>query len=242
LRERRPAMSTFEDLTFSLEDFSGIVRLFPLPNLVLFPHVMQPLHIFEPRYRELLEDALAGDGLIALAVLAPGWEADYEGRPPLYPVACLGRIATHCRLEDGTYNVLLLGLRRVRLLRELAATRRFRRAKVAVCEDQHPPQQAAARAGLQRKLRQAFLRILPLLPDAQEQLDQLLGSDVSLAVLTDVISYMLDIGLPEKQALLAEANVQRRAELLLAHLSALAAEAAVGPAGAEPFPPLFSAN
>ena len=65
-------MSTFEDLSFSFEDFSGTVRLFPLPNLVLFPHVMQPLHVFEPRYRELLEDALEDDRLIALIEAALG--------------------------------------------------------------------------------------------------------------------------------------------------------------------------
>ena len=65
-------MSTFDELSLSREDFSGKVRLFPLPNLVLFPHVMQPLHIFEPRYRDLLEDALAGDRLIAMAVLTLG--------------------------------------------------------------------------------------------------------------------------------------------------------------------------
>ena len=113
-------MSTFDYFSFSVESFSGKVRLFPLPNLVLFPHVMQPLHIFELRYRDLLEDALAGDRLIAMSVLVPGWERNYEGRPRLHPMACLSRITTHCRLSDGTYNVLLLGLRRVRLLRELA--------------------------------------------------------------------------------------------------------------------------
>jgi Lon protease-like protein len=164
-------MSEFEDLATLPADFSGTVRLFPLPNLVLFPHVMQPLHIFEPRYRELLEDALAGDQLIAMALLRPGWEDDYEGRPPIYPVACLGRIATHHRLEDGTYNVLLLGARRVRLLREVDPARSFRRARVEVFEDVSLPNEAGARADLQHRLRQAFLRILPTLPHAQEQLD-----------------------------------------------------------------------
>ena len=74
-----------------LTHFAGTARLFPLPNLVLFPHVMQPLHIFEPRYREMTADALATDRLIALALLQPGWEADYDGKPAVYPVACLGR-------------------------------------------------------------------------------------------------------------------------------------------------------
>ncbi|MHC4179823.1 MAG: LON peptidase substrate-binding domain-containing protein, partial [Planctomycetota bacterium] len=200
-------MSSFEDLSFSLEHFSGRVRLFPLPNLVLFPHVMQPLHVFEPRYRNLLEDALDDDRLIAMATLAPGWESDYEGRPPLYPVACLGRITTYHRLDDGTYNVLLLGLRRVRVVRELTPASSFREAEVELCEDYVPPARATVRAALRRKLRNALLETLPSLPEAQEQLDQLLGADVSLGVLTDVISYMLDLDLSDKEALLAQTDV-----------------------------------
>jgi uncharacterized protein len=125
-------MSSFDDLSHSFEDFSGKVRLFPLPNLVLFPHVMQPLHIFEPRYRHLLEDALAGDHLIAMALLAPGWQKDYDGSPPLHPVACLGRITTYHKLDDGTYNLLLLGLRRIRVVRELAGDKKFREAEVVL--------------------------------------------------------------------------------------------------------------
>ena len=110
------SMSSADDPSTESVEFSGRVRLFPLPNLVLFPHVMQPLHVFEPRYRCLLEDSLASDRLIAMALLAPGWENDYEGRPPLYPMACLGRVTSFHRLDDGTYNLLLLGLHRVRLV------------------------------------------------------------------------------------------------------------------------------
>jgi len=235
-------MGTFEDLSFSFDDFSGKVRLFPLPNLVLFPHVMQPLHVFEPRYRDLLEDAIHGDRLIAMAILQPGWEADYEGRPPLEPIACLGRITSFHRLDDGTYNVLLLGLRRVRLVRELEPTHSFREAEVEVREDAYPADQVSVRAALQQRLRDAFVRILPLLPEAQEQLDHLLSADVDLGVLTDVISYTLDIDLGEKETLLAEVNVHRRAELLLRHLSAAASEHARGESVSMGFPPQFSAN
>ena len=78
--------------TSPLANFAGVARLFPLPNLVFFPHVMQPLHIFEPRYRQMTADALAGDRLIALTLLQPGWEDQYEGRPAVHPVACLGRV------------------------------------------------------------------------------------------------------------------------------------------------------
>jgi uncharacterized protein len=235
-------MAIFEDIESIPADFAGQVRLFPLPNLVLFPHVMQPLHIFEPRYRALLEDALEHDRLIAMATLRPGWESDYEGRPAVYPIACLGRIATHHRLDDGTYNLLLFGLRRVKLIRELEPQQLFRLAEVEVCEDCSPPQEAAVRTELQRRLRQAFLRIIPILPEAQEQLDHLLGSDVSLGVMTDVIGYVLDIGIAEKQKLLAEVSVHRRAEMLLAHLTAAAEEHSLGPAGPSGFPPTFSPN
>ena len=235
-------MSTFDDLSFSFEDFSGKVRLFPLPNLVLFPHVMQPLHVFEPRYRDLLEDALEGDRLIAMAILQPGWESDYEGRPPLYPIACLGRVTTHHRLEDGTYNVLLLGLRRVRLLRELEPIRSYREAEVEICEDYNPPQTATIRGLLHRRLRDAFLKIVPMMPEAQEQLDQLLGTDVALEMLTDVISYMLELDLPDKETLLAQVDVHRRAELLLKHLSAAAAEHEHARSDTITFPPQFSVN
>ena len=235
-------MPTFDEASFCIETFSGTARLFPLPNLVLFPYVMQPLHVFEPRYRALLEDALAGDGLIAMALLAPGWQDDYEGRPPLYPTACLGRITAHFRLADGTYNVLLLGLRRVRIVRELAPARHFREAKVELYEDFHPAHQAARQAALQQALREALVRILPLLPEAREQLDQLLGDDVPLGMLTDIIGYMLDMELAQKHALFTEVDVHRRAELLLAHLSRAAVDLAPTDSAALCFPPRFSHN
>jgi Lon protease-like protein len=235
------SMASFEDYSSSLEEFAGTVRLFPLPNLVLFPHVMQPLHIFEPRYRDLFEAALAGDGLIAMALLAPGWESDYEGRPPLYPVACLGRIAAHHRLDDGSFNVLLVGMRRVRLLEELAPANSYREARVELLQDVAPSTESGRRTELRKRLRREFLRILPNLPQAEDQLDQLLAGDVSLSTLTDIISYMLDIELAQKQALLAELNVRRRAESLLDQVAtAVAATPSRSVAG--PFPPEIGLN
>ena len=82
--------------------------LFPL-GAVLFPGGRMALRIFEPRYVQMLEDALAGDQLIAMALLQPGWESDYEGRPPIFQVTCLGRVVTHARLASGHYNILLQG-------------------------------------------------------------------------------------------------------------------------------------
>ena len=99
-------MSNLEDLSFKPEQFSGQARLFPLPNLVLFPHVIQPLHIFEPRYVEMLEDAVADDRLIAMSLLEPGWEENYEGRPAVAQVACLGRVITWQRQPKSRYAVV----------------------------------------------------------------------------------------------------------------------------------------
>jgi ATP-dependent Lon protease len=235
-------MSSFEDLSLVPQDFSGKVRVFPLPNLVLFPHVMQPLHIFEPRYRHLLEDALATDRLIAMALLAPGWESDYEGRPALCPMACLGRVTTYHRLDDGTYNMLLLGLQRVRLLREIQPHKPYREAEVVLCEDSYPVCPGPTCRALQQRLRDAFVRVLPLLPEAQEQMDQLLAADIPLGVLTDVVSFMLEIEIGHKETLLAEIDVHRRARMLLEHLDAIAKGQGGNNGPAAVFPPRFSVN
>ena len=80
---------------------SDLLPLFPLPNVVLFPNVFLPLHIFEPRYREMVADALADDRMIGMVLLRPGWEHDYEGRPPIYPVGTSGLITNVERLPDG---------------------------------------------------------------------------------------------------------------------------------------------
>src|SRR4051812_44153248 len=112
-------MSDLGDFQSELAQFSGQARLFPLPNLVLFPHAVQPLHVFEPRYRDLMAEAIASDQTIVMACLAPGWEAHYVARPEVYPMACLGKITTYQRLPDGRYNLLLKGISRVRLGEEL---------------------------------------------------------------------------------------------------------------------------
>lgn len=234
-------MADLEDLSFKPEEFSGLARLFPLPNLVLFPHVMQPLHIFEPRYRALLEHSLAGDNLMAIAALQPGWEKDYEGRPPIDAVACLARIATWRRLDDGRYNILLLGLRRIAVIRELPPAQPFRMAEVAVLEDEYPKRAAAARGALQRQLVQAFRQVIPSLQEAQEQLEKMLEADIDLGMLTDIIGYALDLDLRVKRLLLREPNVDRRAKLLVTHLGNVASDA-VEPPPKRPFPPEFSNN
>ncbi len=92
--------------------------IFPLPNVVLFPNVFLPLHIFEPRYREMVRDALAGDRIIGMVLPQPGYEAEYGGRPAVYPIGCAGLISHADRLDDGGFNIILRGLEKFRVLAE----------------------------------------------------------------------------------------------------------------------------
>jgi uncharacterized protein len=94
------------------------IPIFPLPNVVLFPNVFLPLHIFEPRYRQMVSEALQGDRIIGMVLLRPGWEANYEGRPAIYPVGCAGLITHAEPLSDGRYNIVLRGLEKFRIVGE----------------------------------------------------------------------------------------------------------------------------
>src|SRR5436305_13528267 len=94
------------------------IPIFPLPNVVLFPNVFLPLHIFEPRYREMVDEALKGDRIIGMVLLRPGWEGDYEGRPPVYPIGCAGVITHAERLADGRFNIVLRGMEKFRIASE----------------------------------------------------------------------------------------------------------------------------
>src|SRR5258705_2438166 len=94
------------------------IPIFPLPNVVLFPNVFLPLHIFEPRYRQMVDVALNGDRIIGMVLLRPGWERDYEGRPPVYPIGCAGVITHPERLHDGRFNIVLRGMEKFRIAAE----------------------------------------------------------------------------------------------------------------------------
>ena len=228
-----------DSLAFSSDDFSGFARLFPLPNLVMFPHVMQAMHIFEPRYRSLFEEAISDDQLIALSVLAQGWEVDYEGRPALEPMACLCRIATYQRTPEGTYNVLLLGVRRIQLQEELPPTKPFRAAEAKIVEDHVPPHFSAEEiVGLQQQLLMSFKRSMPKIPSSYEQIDELLGSQITLGMLADIVAYTAELNSSTKLSLLKMSNVVDRVHVLLNALS----KGGQSKVTRRTFPPAFSTN
>jgi Lon protease-like protein len=218
----------------SLRDFSGTARLFPLPKLVLFPHVIQGLHVFEARYRQMTADALAGDQLIAIVMLkkeddAPSDHAEIE------EVACLGEIIWHEQLVDGRYNIRLRGVSRARVVKEVPAGKLYRTARVGLMPDL-TPSDLAELSRLRRELSEA---VLPRFVDgsaAQQQLRELFDGDSPLGHVCDILSYALPLAPELKQSLLAEAHADRRAAALAESLRLHAARAD------RPFPPPFSTN
>ena len=119
--------------------------LFPLPNVVLFPNVCLPLHIFEARYREMVSDALDGDRIIGMVLLRPGWEGDYEGRPQIYQIGCAGLITHAEKTSDGRYNLVLRGFQKFRIRQE-DHQRSYRLAEVDTILEPEPPPTAGGRA------------------------------------------------------------------------------------------------
>ncbi|WP_337176936.1 LON peptidase substrate-binding domain-containing protein [Paludisphaera sp.] len=216
-----------------LKGASGRVRLFPLPGVVMFPHVVAPLHIFEPRYRRMTEDALAGDRLIAMVRLL----GDESPRPSIEVVGCLGRIIRHERLPDGRFNLLLLGRRRVRLLGEVDEPELpYRVAEAVAMEDEirGPLDEAAARKALIGRFREAIAAAAGL----DDEFFRLLEAAESLGALADVMAHSLPLDADRKQRLLAEPDVQARIFLLDGWL----AELTPSLPQARSFPPPFSAN
>ena len=188
---------------------SDLLPLFPLPNVVLFPNVFLPLHIFEPRYREMMSDALASDRMIGMVLLRPGWERDYEGRPPIYPVGCSGVLTHHERLPDGRYNLVLRGIERFRVLDEDQALS-YRRAIIEPLRE--PPLDAADRAAI---LEQRGKLESMLVPSRSSAGDPRMPASMSDEDLVNALAQYLDLEPLEKQALLEKASLRSRAESLV---------------------------
>jgi ATP-dependent Lon protease len=243
-------MHNLEDVTRLPDDFDGQVRLFPLPELVLFPHAMQPLHIFEPRYCEMLSESLKGDRLIAMATMTGGLPLSASGQPPIASTVCVGKIISHAELEDDRHNILLVGIRRAKLLREIDAGRPFRMAKVQIADDVYPTAGFEQRSDLKKSLLRAFASVIPVSESVQQNLHELMAGQMSLGPITDIIAYTLPFAAEQKLRLLADPDVDSRATDLLHLLKSGAvnfekvnSHAGTGESESGiPFPPPFSLN
>jgi Lon protease-like protein len=170
-----------------------LIPLFPLPNVVLFPQVPLPLHVFEPRYRKMVLDVQRGHQTIGMTLLQPGWEIGYHGRPPIYPIGCAGQLESCEPLENGRYNIVLKGLARFRILEEHAGEP-YRLATIAqLPEDQGP---LVELAGARREL----LAMLARLQDGPAVI--VVDGDVSHDVFVNTICQSLSLTPVERQSLL----------------------------------------
>jgi Lon protease-like protein len=172
------------------------VPLFPLPNAVLFPGVPLPLHIFEPRYREMVRDAGRGDQLIGMVLLRGEWRKEYYASPPIYPVGCAGRMVSTEPLPDGRYNILLHGVREFTVVGEHPG-HAYRVGQVEW--------RAAPEGGVPSELRTRIHALMQrFLEDREPKLMSRLVNDASLSdeLLINFLCYALDFSAMEKQALL----------------------------------------
>ncbi len=187
---------------------STLIPIFPLPNVVLFPGVFLPLHIFEQRYREMVKDTLAEDRLIGMTLLKPGWDRNADGQPPVYDVGCVGLISHIEELDDGRYNLVLRGVEKFRITREEDLTRAYRRATVDYLEEQ----MTAAEREVVRRQRHTLERLLSAVSDAP---DQPFPTNLSDDEVINALAQYLELEPIERQALLEADGVARRCAALI---------------------------
>jgi ATP-dependent Lon protease len=217
------------------------VPLFPLPGVVLFPRAVLPLHIFEDRYRAMTADALASDKTVAMALLKPGWEKSYYGRPAIEPVVCVGRILSHEKLPDGKYNFLLQGVQRARIVRENGGggdrgdETPYRTAQLQPLEETPAPE---IELEDERRLLHELFMTTPLGGiGAGRQFRQIVKAPLPTPVVADLAAFTFLEDVPLKQELLADIDVRHRVRRTVAALQQLVAtlpQAIYAPAPADP--------
>ena len=186
------------------------IPLFPLPETSLFPGVSRPFQIYEPRYRDMIADALKGNRIIGMVRLKPGFEKDYEGRPPIYAVGCAGRITKSEQLPDGRYLILLEGLTPFRVLSE-NQRKPYRLARVEAVPDRLPDQERLPLSVLRNSLASLLVKILPFgvdPPDASLEDDEYIN----------VVAQNLPMSEDDRQDLLEHSSVLARARALIDRL------------------------
>ncbi len=232
---------SFKKVDLSLPtDFKNIVRLFPLPNLVVFPGVIQGLHIFEPRYCELVLDSMAADTLITMSVLKPNWEAT-TNRPRLHPIVTIGKVLTHTRLEDGRFNLLLIGASRARISNEIPTAKPYRMAEVTLLEDY-----CDATAEKEALLRESLVTEFRKVHSLEKQLDKesiegLINDELPFGILCDLICYSLGATIAKQVEILETLETSLRAEKVL-ELIRMKQNGQFSNAKRVDYPPNFSVN
>ncbi|MFL5300735.1 MAG: LON peptidase substrate-binding domain-containing protein [Anaeromyxobacteraceae bacterium] len=198
----------------------GALKVFPLPGAVVLPGTPAPLHIFEPRYRQMTADALEGDRVLALAALVSEGGA-VQDRAPVHPIAGVGLIETDERRPDGRYDLLVRGVARVRLVSELANGKPYREFKAEVLEDVWPAGGAAALARERGALEQLVFELVQVLPpeSGAAQLAHAAARTTNPSALADLVAAAV-VSEPDKRlAVLEELDVGERLALVMSEIA-----------------------
>ena len=195
------------------------LSIFPLPNVALFPGAVLPLHVFEPRYREMIREALDSRKVLAVARLKPGFERDYEGRPPVFEVCGAGAIESHSERDNGRFDIALRGLSRVRIVKELPPRRAFRQVQAELLREAVPA--PALVAAWQTKLGALWVQLAPHLPQPVRDLKALTRGADDPSAYADRLAAALVADPEASQQLLEEADPAERLRLLTARVQEL---------------------
>jgi uncharacterized protein len=206
------------------------IALFPLSNVVLFPRVKTPLHIFEPRYRALMRDVLDSDRRIGMAVVRPEHQADMAGDPPLFPVGCCGEITEFHRRPDGRYDLVLLGTSRFRILEEEARTqgRLYRVARVQPLDEAFPESERDRVSRLRASVVENVAWLARRTESEGARFEPSLFAAIDDATFVNVLANAIAFPTEEKQALLEADSVPERYARLASALSFRRAELDMG--------------
>jgi Lon protease-like protein len=199
--------------------------MFPLPNCVLLPGGLLPLHVFEPRYRELTRDCLAGRQLMSVARLRPGFEQTYYGRPPVYERFGVGRIICSEELSDGRFVLLLRGIGRAEIARELPAERAYRRVEARVLRDAASDDRGGV-LDIHKKLIQLCDRLAEVIDQGGPQLRDLARTYAEPGQCADAVAAALVMDADARQELLEACDPMVRLQHTLGHVSRLLCELA----------------
>ncbi len=190
------------------------IPLFPLPGMVFIPYTVLPLHVFEPRYRDLVDDAMAGNKYLAVPRLQPGWESNYEASPDVFPVMGFGKIIRYEPLADGRANIVLLGLGRLRIRHEMKPDCLYRVVEGSLLADDLPDRGAQSLSGRVARLRMMLAQIVGGRPELTERVAPMMHKEMDAVPFINSLAHLTLPDVDARQKYLEMDNVVGRIEVV----------------------------
>ena len=201
------------------------IPLFPLPGTVFIPHTMLPLHVFEERYRDMVDDAIKGAGYLAVPRLKPGWEKGYEGRPPVFDTAGFGKIVRYDPLPDGRANIVILGLGRIHIREEIPQDCLYRVAEGSLLTDEFPEGGRTTLDSQVRRLRMMLAQVAAGRPQLVERVQPLINPEMGSIPFLNALAHLILPDVDARQRFLEISRVTDRVEMVETLLAGALVEA-----------------